>query len=151
MLWVERRAQLQALVSSVVIKPGAGNCENACISNWPTTWHSYRFQKFEPHVFYFSPSSLCLESFFWDLFGVLGEIVGEVLDHRSDGGHKLANISRAWLGGLVSTPKVAFLLPNLTHLQISEVSGIRFLLQSICRMRGKFRWDSFSGLGEIAI
>ena len=60
MLWVERRAHLQAWVSSLVIKPGAECCENARISNCPPNWHPYRFQKFEPHVSY-SPA-VCLES-----------------------------------------------------------------------------------------
>ena len=85
MMWVERRAQLWALVSCLVTKPGVAICENAriiqfyfltdlpsrtSISNhiglvWDGSakkWHfapnltPYRFQKFKPHFFYSSPS-----------------------------------------------------------------------------------------------
>ena len=77
MLWVERRAQVRAWVSSLVTKSDAAFCENARISSFifrrayrlgyafhailylawrvrpnsdilPSTWHPYRFQKFDP-------------------------------------------------------------------------------------------------------
>jgi len=89
MLWVQRRAQLRAWVSSLVTKPGAAFCENGRISScifstdlpsrtcvsrhtgfsvreraaksdiFAPTWHLYKIQKFKPNVFYSSPYSVC--------------------------------------------------------------------------------------------
>jgi len=54
--------------------------------------------------------------------------------------------TRMWPG----SDEIMIFLPHLTLLQNSEVWTTRFLFQPICRLPGKFVWDSFSSLGEIA-
>jgi len=79
MLWVVRRAQLLAGVSSLVTKRAAACCENARISNCPQPDTPTDFRR----RFLFQPVCRLPGKFGWDPFSSLGEIAGEGREPRT--------------------------------------------------------------------